>query len=190
MKQLIETVPLVAFLGAYLASKLWFEVEAPLHYAAIAMTIAYAIQIMLSWFLWRKLEKMHLSIFALLVVSVSLTIFFNNSAFLIWKFTIVYWIFTTIILGAYYAKALNLTQRTLEAAFDNVPDFELKVPDMAWNRANFGTALFFFAIGALNLFIGYQFSESTWVMFKVAGSLVLTLIGLIALMSYLTQFKE
>jgi len=190
MKQLIETAPLAAFISVYLIAKHGYGAEAPLHYAAIAMTIAYALQIALSWFLWQKLEKMHLAIFIMLVISVSLTIFFNNSAFLIWKFTIVYWIFTTIILGAYYAKGLNLTQRTLEAAFDNVPDFNLNVPHSAWNRVNLSTALFFFAIGGLNLIIGYGFSESTWVLFKVVGSLGFTLVGLIVLMSYLSQFKE
>lgn len=189
MKQVIEFIPTALFAIVYLLSSQVWDTGKPLHYAAIALTAGYALQIILTWALWRIVEKLHLGIFALLVVSVSLTIFFNDSAFLIWKFTVVYWLFGAAILVAYYAKGLNLTQHSLSAILMKFPDIQFQVPQTAWQKANSGVTLFFFSVGALNLYIGYVFSESTWVMFKVVGSLILSLIGLAVLMSYLMTFK-
>lgn len=182
MKQLIEFLPMLAFAIAYVVKDF--------NAAVLALMVGYTFQIILSWVIWRKVEKMHLAIYGLLLVSGSLSLFFNDSRFLIWKFTIVYWAFTLALVGAQWLKGINLTQRALEGALNSSPDIKINAPPSAWTMANKSVALFFFLIGVLNLIIAYNFSESTWVMFKVFGSLVLTVLGLIALMVYLFQFKE
>ncbi len=45
---------------------------------------------------------------------------------------------------------------------------------------NLAWVLFFAALGGLNLFVAYTFSEDTWVKFKVFGLLGITLAFLVA----------
>ena len=39
-----------------------------------------------------------------------------------------------------------------------------------WRQLNFAWAGFFFFMGALNLYIAFEYSEETWVNFKLFGS--------------------
>ena len=46
---------------------------------------------------------------------------------------------------------------------------QIKLNDKTWNQINMTSALFFGSLGALNLYVAFNFSESTWVNFKLFG---------------------
>ena len=52
----------------------------------------------------------------------------------------------------------------------------MQAPQRIWLRLNMAWVTFFVTVAGLNLYIAYQFSEQTWVNFKLFGTLGLTLV--------------
>ena len=52
----------------------------------------------------------------------------------------------------------------------------IALPQIIWRRLNLLWVVNFAAIGALNLYVVYTFSEPTWVKFKFYGLIPLTLL--------------
>ena len=48
-----------------------------------------------------------------------------------------------------------------------------------WGKLNLAWVIFFLAMGVLNLYVAFQFSEDTWVNFKLFGSTGLLVIFII-----------
>ena len=60
----------------------------------------------------------------------------------------------------------------------------------AWGKLNIAWALFFFFMGALNLYVAFEYSESDWVNFKLFGSTGLLLAFVIAQGIWLGRHME
>jgi intracellular septation protein len=52
----------------------------------------------------------------------------------------------------------------------------VKLEDADWRRLNLMWVVFFLFAGAANLYVAYNFSEATWVNFKLFGLMGLTLV--------------
>ena len=59
-----------------------------------------------------------------------------------------------------------------------------------WGKLNVAWALFFLCLGALNLYVAFQFSEEAWVNFKLFGSTGLLLIFVVAQGVWLTRHMD
>jgi intracellular septation protein len=59
-----------------------------------------------------------------------------------------------------------------------------------WHQVNMAWALFFFFMGALNLYIAFEYSEETWVNFKLFGSTALLVAFVIAQGVWLSRHME
>ena len=59
-----------------------------------------------------------------------------------------------------------------------------------WVRLNLSWSAFFLAMGALNLYVAFSFSESTWVNFKLFGGMGLMLVFVLVQGMYLARFVE
>ena len=46
---------------------------------------------------------------------------------------------------------------------------QIQLNEKTWNQINMTSAVFFGGLGALNLYVAFNFSESTWVNFKLFG---------------------
>lgn len=53
---------------------------------------------------------------------------------------------------------------------------QISLPAPIWNRLNLLWVSNFIVVGALNLFVAYKFSESTWVSYKLYSSIGFTLL--------------
>jgi hypothetical protein len=53
---------------------------------------------------------------------------------------------------------------------------QMKLPEALWGPLNLAWAGFFAVMGVLNLFVAYNFSEETWVNFKLFGGMGLMLV--------------
>lgn len=160
MKQLLDFLPLVVFFIVY---KLY-----NIYAASGALIAATAVALVISWVLYRKLEKMTIITFLLVTVFGSLTLIFHNDEFIKWKVTVIYTLF---------AAALMFSQWWMEKPFiQSMLGKELTLPATVWRKLNVAWALFFFICGLVNIYVAFWLPESVWVNFKVFGLTALTLL--------------
>lgn len=160
MKQLLDFLPLVVFFIFY---KLY-----DIFVASGALIVASALALVISWFLYRKLEKMSLVTFALVAVFGTLTIALHNPDFIKWKVSIIYGLFTLALLFSHFFMQQPLIQKMLGK--------EIQLPQFAWRRLNVAWALFFLSCGLANIYVAFWLSQDIWMNFKVFGLSALTLI--------------
>ncbi|MBD1556949.1 septation protein A [Vibrio sp. S9_S30] len=157
MKQLIEFIPLIIFFVLY---KMY-----DIYVATGALIFATAIQIAVTFIIYRKFEKMQLITFAMVAVFGGMTIFFQNENFIKWKVTIVYLVF---------AMGLFVTQLMGKPIIKGMLAKEISLPDTLWNKINYAWIGFFSFCAFLNVYIAFTMSLDTWVNFKVFGLLAAT----------------
>ena len=159
MKFLFDLFPIILF---FLTYKL-YDI-----YIATAVAIAAAfVQTGLYWLKHRRFENMHLVTLAILIVFGGLTLFLRDPIFIKWKPTVVNWLFGITFLGSRYIGKRTLVERMMSHA--------ISVPGPVWTKLNWAWVAFFMGMGLLNLYVAYNFSEDTWVNFKLFGMMGLTL---------------
>ena len=168
MKQLLDFLPLVIFFAVYK----FYDIYA----ASGALIAATALQLMVTYLLYRKLEKMHLITFAMVAVFGTLTLVFHDDAFIKWKVTIVY---------ALFALGLGVSQLLNKPVLKGMLGQELKVADKIWARVTWYWVSFFIICGLINIYVAFSLSQETWVNFKVFGLTAVTLLNTIATVVYL-----
>jgi len=159
MKQILEFIPLVLFFAVYKMYDIYAGTAVLMASATIFLPITYLI--------YKKIEKVQIFTYLAIIAFGTMTLVFHNKDFLIWKVSIVYFIFTGGLLISQYLFNNNLMQKVLGK--------ELSLPQMVWDRINLGWAFFFLSCALLNLYIGFTMPEATWVNFKVFGMMALTL---------------
>lgn len=109
-------------------------------------------------------------IFAMIVFDLlgSMTLYFHNPIFVKWKPTIVFWIFALVVLITPFFTRKPIMQLMMEPALED----KHNVPSRVWRNINLLWATFFIAMGALNIYIAYTFSESIWFNFHFYGTYV------------------
>ncbi len=150
--------------------------------ATATAIVATAVLIAGFWLRFRRVEKAHLLTLAIIVLFGGATLLLQDPTFIKWKPTVAYWLFGLGFLGSQFIGRANFTERMMGQA--------LAAPAAVWTRLNYAWSLFFIAMGALNLYVAYSFSENTWVNFKLFGSLGLTLLFILAQGLYLTRVAE
>ncbi len=175
MKFLFDYFPIFCF---FIAFKLWGIYVA----TAVAMATSF-LQLLLYWLRHRRFEKLHVITFIFIFILGGFTLIFHKPIFIQWKPTIVYWIFTLVLLGSHWIGKKPLLHRMLNEKIT----LSMKV----WSRLNFSWALFFLFLGFLNLYVVYHFDTNTWVNFKLFGTLALTLVFIFAQAFYIMkQMKD
>ncbi|MDW6003783.1 septation protein A [Vibrio mangrovi] len=159
MKQLIDFIPLIVF---FVLFKLY-----DIYVATGALIIASAIQIAITYFWYKKVEKMQVITFVLVAVFGGMTIFLHDDNFIKWKVTIVYLVF---------AVGLTISHLIGKSAIKGMLGKELQLPDYVWSKINWAWVLFFVACAIINVYIAFKLPLDVWVSFKVFGLLVATLV--------------
>ena len=59
-----------------------------------------------------------------------------------------------------------------------------------WSQLHLAWSIFFLLMGALNLFVAFQFSEDTWVNFKLFGTTALLIVFVVAQGFWLSKHME
>ncbi|MDK9764505.1 septation protein A [Vibrio sp. D420a] len=158
MKQIIDFIPLIIFFALY---KMY-----DIYTATGALIAATAIQIALTYLLYKKVEKMQVVTFAMVAVFGGMTIFLHDDNFIKWKVTIVY---------ALFAIGLTVSQLMGKPAIKGMLGKELTLPDSVWRNINWAWTAFFVLCAALNVYVAFNLSLDVWVNFKVFGLLVATI---------------
>jgi intracellular septation protein len=137
--------------------------------ATSVIIVATLVQILITWFATRKVEKMTLVVLAVILVLGVPSIILNDPMVFMWKPTVANWLFAAAFALSYViGQKKPLIQRMLGG--------QVILPEPIWRRLNAAWILFFIVSGTLNLLVAYNFSEATWVDFKLYGILGLTLL--------------
>ena len=91
--------------------------------------------------------------------------------FIKWKPTVLYWLFAVSLLVSDYVFKKNLISVMMKG--------QVKLPSPVWRRLNLSWVLFFAGMGVLNLYVAFNYSESTWVNFKLFGFMGLMLVFIV-----------
>ncbi|PSV28963.1 MULTISPECIES: septation protein A [unclassified Photobacterium] len=159
MKQLLDFIPLIIFFILFKTSGIFI--------ATGALIAATAVQVALTWFIYKKVEKMQLVTFVLVAIFGGLTIFLHDENFIKWKVTIIY---------AIFALALLISQFMGKPLIKSMLGKEITLPESIWLRINLAWSVFFVVCAIVNIYIAFNFPLDIWVDFKVFGLLALTLL--------------
>lgn len=197
MKLLIDFLPVVIFFLVYkfapqcigLISPLlapdqivFLEQTQPIILATAVLIPATIFQILYTRLNTGKVEKMHIITLALVVLLGGATVILQDKEFIMWKPTIVNWLFGLAFLGSQLFMKKSFLQRMMEA--------NLTLPQSVWHRLNYAWVSFFMVSGIVNLIVAYNFSEDTWVNFKLFGLLGLTILFIIGQSVFLYRYIE
>ena len=176
MQQLFEIIPIALFFICYKVfnGDIWhfagFTLEFNGIYTATAvLMIATLIQILLTWLITKTVEKRLLLLAAVVFIMGGLTLSLHNNIFILWKPTLFNWILAlAFIITPFIGQKKTLMERMLGQ--------QLTLPTTIWKRLNTLWVINFILVGALNLWVAYQFSEAFWVSYKLYSSIGFTLI--------------
>jgi intracellular septation protein len=153
MKLLIDFFPVLLFFGAYKLSGI---------YVATAVAIAASVaQVGWFWVRRRRVETMHLVTMGLLVVFGGLTIVLQDRTFIMWKPSIVNWLFAAAFLFSQFFGERTLVERMMSHA--------VEVPPATWRRLNLSWVVFFTVSGLANLYVASGFFTAEHALLAAAG---------------------
>ncbi len=172
MKNLFIFVPLALFFITYQLSDIYM--------GTIVLMASTTLLLIVERLRTGTVSKMHLYVTVLLLVLGTITVLVRDPKFIQWKLTIIHWVFALILFASQWRGKTPTVQALMEMAIaeqsqdEDEEPFELS--DGQWKGLNTAWAVYFLAIGFLNLFIAYSYSEDIWVKFKVFGILGLQVV--------------
>ncbi len=197
MKLLIDFLPIVIFFLVYkLSPELISALEPllspetiallsstqPIILATAVLIPATMLQILYTRWKTGKMENMHLVTLVLVVGMGGATVILQNKEFIMWKPTVVNWLFAAAFLGSQWFMEKSFLQRMMEQA--------VTMPSSTWKKLNYAWVGFFVLSGIVNLLVAYNFSEDTWVNFKLFGMLGLTIAFIIGQSFFLYRYMD
>ena len=159
--------------------------SAAMHAGIMAATaVAIAATLLQIGYLWRKngfVEPMQwVSLFVIAVFG-GATLLTQDETFIKWKPSILYWAMGTgFLIAKFFGK--NPIRAMMKG--------QVEMPDFAWNTLLYTWVGFFALMGAVNIFVAYNFSTDVWVDFKLFGSLGATLIFIFAQGFYMSKHMK
>ena len=207
MKQLFDFFPILLFFVIYkfyldlpdemiLGINAWLplmelapgEASDAIYLATLAAIVATLAQVALAAIIVKKIEKMPLITLALLLVFGGATLALKDPVFIQWKPTAINWLFALVFAGSHAIGDKPLIQRMMGHAI------EITEPRV-WVQLNLAWVGFFVVAGIANLVVapaidpfGLQFSEDTWVDFKLFGLMGMTLVFVVAQAIFLARY--
>jgi len=122
-----------------------------------------------------------ISFFILLILG-GTTLLLRNELFIKCKPTIVCWSCGLMFFGSHFVGSKLLIQRLNYGRFD--------FPLVVWEKLNTSWAIFCMLMGAINLYIIYNFNTDVWINFKLFGATAVTGIYMIAQLTYVTYYLK
>lgn len=165
MQLLIDFLPVAAFFVAYKLSDIYV--------ATVVLIAAVILQSAVQWMRTGKLSAMHLTSAALVLVFGGLTLAIQDKLFIMWKPTVVNWLFALGFLASHH-RALG--GRPLVERLMTTIGTEVGLTARQWRHLNLMWVGYFTVMGITNLIVFRNFDESTWVDFKLFGMLGMTLL--------------
>ncbi|GAA5109603.1 septation protein A [Orbus sasakiae] len=165
MKQLLNFIPLIFFFVFLMMYDIFAGVKALM----ISATVAFVI----SWLIYKKIEKVELFSYLMIMVFGGLTLYLHNEDFIKWKVTLINFLFAIVLLISQVFFKKNLIQKLLGK--------EIQLEASVWNKLNILWAFFFIFCGIISLYVTYNMSTEFFGVFKTfilpGASLLLALVS-------------
>jgi intracellular septation protein len=174
MRQLLEFLPLVLFFGAYqmngdtVAVGNWSHTFDGIFSATAVLMVSTVVVWLLCSALAKKNDRRMMWMAVAVVIFGAATLILRDQRFIQWKPTVFNWVLAAVFLGSQYIGERNLLQRLLGS--------QLSLTRKVWSRLNVLWIGNFTLVGALNLFVAYQYEEAFWVSYKLYSSIGFTVI--------------
>ena len=207
MKQLFDFFPILLFFILYkfyldlpdeliLGINSWVplmqltpgESSDAIYLATLAAILVTLVQVVMAAIIVKKVEKMPLITLALLLIFGGATLALKDPVFIQWKPTVINWLFALVFLGSHLVGDKPLIQRMMGHAI------EIR-EQRVWNQLNLAWIGFFIVAGIANLVVapaidplGLQFSEDSWVDFKLFGLMGMTVAFVVAQAFFLAKY--
>ena len=174
MKILFDFFPVALFFAAYQLAGIYVATG-----VAIAASVA-----QIGWLLARRrrVEPMMWISLAIIVIFGGATLILHDKTFIMWKPTVLYWVFSAVLFGAPLVAGRNLIRTLMEK--------EIRLPERVWSRLNTSWAAFFALMGCVNLYVAFNFSEAVWVKFKVFGLMAMMFVFVIGQGLLISRYLE
>lgn len=173
IKFLIEFAPLVAFFLGYKSGGILN--------ATLYLVVASVVAIIAGYILERKINKVNVISTIILLISASLTLFSGNSIFIKMKPTILYLIFSAIFF---------VTNYKWNPAIEYILGHAIKLKNREkWVLLNQRFMFFFLIMACCNEVIWRNFSEESWVSFKVFAVLPITFVFILSQMPFIMKHR-
>jgi len=180
LEQLKNFLPIIIFVGAYVA--------ADIYVATAALMIVVAVQVGFLWLTKKPISiELKATFWAGLVLG-SLTLFFRNEQFIQWKTTIVNTAIALLLIGTHIrAKKPGRAYGTEVVLKKMLGSNGLVFTDQpnAWRVINMGWIFSFLFAAGLNLVVVYNFSLDFWVTYKLVGGMLITLTSVALTITYM-----
>ena len=179
MKQILEFLPIVLFFGAYqmdgetLTVGAWSHTFDGLFSATAVLMIATTAVWLIMLTITQRNDKRLMWMMVAVVVFGTATLVLRDQRFIQWKPTVFNWVMAALFFGSQFVSEKTLMERLLSQ--------QLILSEVIWKRVNALWVTNFVTVGALNLYVAYQYEEAFWVSYKLYSS-----IGFILLMMLLT----
>ena len=179
MKQILEFLPIVLFFGAYqmdgetLTVGAWSHTFDGIFSATAVLMIATIAVWLIMLAITRRNDKRLMWMMVAVVVFGTATLVLRDQRFIQWKPTVFNWVMAVLFFGSQFVGKKTLLERLLSQ--------QLVLSEVIWKRLNALWVTNFVTVGALNLYVAYQYEEAFWVSYKLYSS-----IGFILLMMLLT----
>ena len=180
MKQFFDFFPVLLFVVAYFTSK-------DMILATKVLLVGSLIQIAVFWLWKHTVEKMHLITFVVVLIMGTLTIVLDDPIYIIWKPTVINWSLACVLLVA-QVLGKNLVRKAVEGFLTQTPHLKLSMPESKWGPLNLIWVFYLFMLGVINLYVAFNYTEETWVTFKLVGFTAINLSFFIAQFMYFSKF--
>ncbi len=153
MKFLFDLFPVILFFAAFKFFGIFTATA-----VAIVATLAQIIYVKIRH---GKVDNMLLASGVIITVFGGATLALKDPTFIEWKPTILYWLFAITLISAQLFFKKNPMRSMMEK--------QISLPDQIWSKLNMAWAILFVALGFLNLYVAFNYSQDTWVNFKLFG---------------------
>ncbi|HEX5363496.1 MAG TPA: septation protein A [Gallionella sp.] len=174
MKLLFDLFPVILFFIAFKAFNIYTA-------TAVAMVATLA-QLIWSKYRHGKIDAMLWVSFAIITLFGGATLFLHDESFIKWKPTVLYWLFSVVLLFSNLLFKKNLIRSLLQE--------KVALPLHVWQRLNLIWSLFFAALGMLNLYIAFNYSTDIWVNFKLFGFTALMVVFILGQSTWLSKYVD
>ena len=188
MRQLFELIPIILFFITYKMSGETISIMGYTHTldgifsATAVLMIASTIQMALTLAIDGKIKTSHLWLYALVIVAGSATIYLRDPAFIKWKPTVFNWGMAIVLYGSLFLSKKSILERMLGG--------QLNLPQIAWKKLNQLWIGNFLIVGALNLYVAYNFSENAWVDYKLYSAFGFTVLLIVLTMIIMMPYMK
>ncbi len=172
LKMMLDYGPLLLFAGVYFTFDLYRATAVLMAAVIVAAATEYAVV--------RKVSPMLIMTTLFVLPFGGLTLWLTSDIFIKIKPSVLYVTMAAILVGGLFSGRLFI--KFLFAQL-------FQLPDEAWRTLTLRLSVFFVGLAILNLIVWRNFSEGTWVLFKVFGVVALTMIFMLAQTPFIARHQ-